>query len=312
MGLDAGLRQNLSAALEDGLDKQVLVGTNGLLTGTNLSDHDVSAVTTYALYVSDFAYGRVDGRWANDVMDLKVLFGAATYAHASTLYRGNQADQHALARLQADTGGVKVSAHVPAVASNQQNGVVRLGMRRDAVAPIWEGITMIPDEITKAKSGEIVITAVMLYAFKILRTGGFLQKAKSARVKNRKVNMPNFYVELRHEADSRILRGTAMPYGQVAKMPWGKERFEPGAFGDDVESLDVILNVQHERGQAIARTGGGGLVLEDSPEALRIRAELPNTREADDTLGQSKSGAFFGGLAWNLGQSVSGSREIPE
>ena len=101
--------------------------------------------------------------------------------------------------------------------------------------------------------------------------------------------MPNFYVELRHEADSRILRGTAMPYGQVAKMPWGKERFEPGAFGDDVESLDVILNVQHERGQAIARTGGGGLVLEDSPEALRIRAELPNTREADDTLARVRA-----------------------
>ena len=175
-GMDAALRMNLSDALSDGLDKQIISGSNGLLTGTNLSDNDVSAVTTYALYISDFAYGRVDGRWANDVMDLKILFGAATYAHASTLYRGNQADQHALARLQADTGGVKVSAHVPAVASNQQNGVVRLGQRRDAVAPVWEGISLIPDEISKAKSGEVILTAVMLYAFKILRTGGFYKK----------------------------------------------------------------------------------------------------------------------------------------
>ena len=50
------------------------------------------------------------------------------------------------------TAGVRVSAHVPAVASNKQNNVIRLGMRRDMVAPIWEGITLLPDEITKAKT----------------------------------------------------------------------------------------------------------------------------------------------------------------
>ena len=90
--------------------------------------------------------------------------------------------------------------------------------------------------------------------------------------------MRKFFVELRHEADTRILRGIAMPYGQPAKMPWGEERFEAGAFGD-VSKADVILNVQHDRGQAIARTDGGGLVLTDSPQALRIsRYELPETR----------------------------------
>ena len=52
----------------------------------------------------------------------------------------------------------------------------RLGMRRDMVAAIWEGITLIPDEITKAKSGEIVVTAVMLHAVKILRAGGFYKQ----------------------------------------------------------------------------------------------------------------------------------------
>ena len=39
---------------------------------------------------------------------------------------------------------MKVSAHVPPVASKKQNAVVRLGMRRDMVAPIWEGLTLIP------------------------------------------------------------------------------------------------------------------------------------------------------------------------
>ena len=50
---------------------------------------------------------------------------------------------------------------------------MRLGARRDAVAGLWQGVTIIPDEVTRAKQGEIVITAVMLAAVKILRSGGF-------------------------------------------------------------------------------------------------------------------------------------------
>ena len=81
-----------------------------------------------------------------------------------------------------DSGGVRVSAHVPAVASTKQNAIVRLGTRRDMVAPIWEGVSLIPDEITKAKSGQIVITAVMLHAVKILRAGRVFQEPNAARL----------------------------------------------------------------------------------------------------------------------------------
>ena len=41
------------------------------------------------------------------------------------------------------------------------------------VAPIWQGVQLVPDEITKAAKGEVVITAIMLHAVKILRKGGF-------------------------------------------------------------------------------------------------------------------------------------------
>ena len=54
--------------------------------------------------------------------------------------------------------------------------MIRLGSRRDMVAPIWEGVTLIPDEITKAASGQIVITAVMLHAVRILRAEGFFKQ----------------------------------------------------------------------------------------------------------------------------------------
>ena len=175
-GMDAALRMNLSEGLMDGLDNQILSGTNGLLTGTNLANHNVTAETTYPLYISQLAYSRVDGRYASGVGDLRMVVGGETYAHAAGLYRGNSADQHALARLISDTGGVRVSAHVPVAASNRQNVVVRLGMRQDAVAPLWEGVSIIPDEVTGAKTGSISITAVMLHAIKILRTAGFYKQ----------------------------------------------------------------------------------------------------------------------------------------
>ena len=176
-GMDAALRENLSAALSDALDKQVIAGTNGFLTGTNLTGHTASAATTYAQYRTNLAYARVDGTYAPTVGDVRVLMGGPTYAHAAAQFRSDNAgDRAALEDLIAATAGVRVSAHVPAVASMKQNALVRLGRRRDAVAPIWEGVTLIPDEVTKASTGEIVVTAVMLYAFKILRTAGFYKQ----------------------------------------------------------------------------------------------------------------------------------------
>ena len=173
MGMDESLRENLSMGLQDGLDAQIISGTNGLLTGTNLSNNNVSAITTFASYLSNFGYSRIDGRYASMTSDLKIVMGSDTYAHAGGVYRGNNSEETALDRLMRVTGGVKVSAHVPDASGNKQNAIVRLGMARDMVAPIWENIALIPDEITLAKKGQIVITAVMLHAVKILRAGGF-------------------------------------------------------------------------------------------------------------------------------------------
>ena len=44
------------------------------------------------------------------------------------------------------------------------------------VAPVWENVALIPDEVTKAANGQIVLTAVMLHAVKILRAAGFYKQ----------------------------------------------------------------------------------------------------------------------------------------
>ena len=172
-GMQESLRTNLGDALADALDDQIISGANGLLTGANLAANAAAARTTFATYRSGLAFGRIDGTYAATAADLRIVAGAATYADMAGQYRANSADDSALDSLMRVTGGVRVSAHVPAVNANKQNAVVRRGMRRDMVAPIWEGVTLIPDEVTKAKTGQIVITAVMLHSVKILRAGGF-------------------------------------------------------------------------------------------------------------------------------------------
>ena len=175
-GMDSALRENLSDALADKLDQQILNGSNGLLNGTVLANHNVTTETSYALYREQFAYGRVDGKFAGGTSDLRVVMGSGTFAHAASQYRGNNDNTDALMAMRAADVGVRVSAHVPAVASSRQNAVIRLGARRDMVAPIWEGVTLIPDEVTLADKGQIQITAVMLHAIKVLRVGGFYKQ----------------------------------------------------------------------------------------------------------------------------------------
>ena len=98
------------------------------------------------------------------------------------------------------------------------------------------------------------------------------------------------FAELR-AAGERRLTGTAVRYGDEAALPWGRERIQPGAFAP---LGDVLLNRQHRREAPLARTGGGGLVLEDTPEALRMTAELPATRDAADVMELVRGGVMRG------------------
>ena len=91
------------------------------------------------------------------------------------------------------------------------------------------------------------------------------------------------YFDLRADVGKRLLEGTALVYGDVARTVGGEESFEAGAFGN-VDAIDMLLNLQHDRRRPLARTGGGGLLLTDSPERLQISATLPNTQDADDAL----------------------------
>ena len=172
-GMDEALRMNLSDALSSGMDKYILTKTAlGLLDfGTDPTPGTEETFATYRAAI----YSQVDGRYAMSAADVCMLIGSDTLTHMTGKYRANNSDDSALDSCIRISGGVRVSAHVAAKTNaNVQEAVVARGKQyRHAVAPIWEGIQLIPDEVTKAKSGEIVITAVLLMNFKIIREAGY-------------------------------------------------------------------------------------------------------------------------------------------
>ena len=106
---------------------------------------------------------------------------------------------------------------------------------------------------------------------------------------------PASFFELRYDAEKNEIGGTAMLNGDTVDIPlFGKERFEPGAFGDLGQS-DLILNAQHDRTAGIARTGGAGLDVMDSYSELANRALLdPEDPDARKTLSKVNNGILRG------------------
>ena len=178
-GMDATLRMNLNDGLADGLDKEILNGNDGLFNGTNLPNNAQTTNDDFDSYLGNLVWNQIDGRYAAMTSDLAMVVGAATFKDMGATYRTTTVDRSALDRVMELVSGVRVSAHVPVPATNRQNVVIRRGMSETAVAPVWEGVTIIPDEITKAANGQITITAFMLFAMKVLRTGAGLVKQQT-------------------------------------------------------------------------------------------------------------------------------------
>ena len=165
--MDEALRTALAMGLSEAVDAQAMARIVTDVTRTNRT-----SVSDYAHYKAVIT-GRVDGRFAMSESDVRAVMGTATFTHASTTYKSSESDESSVDAIRRLSGGLRVSAHVAAVASNRQDALIKRGMRADAVAPMWMGVQLIVDDVTRAKQGEIIVTAALFSAFKILRTGGF-------------------------------------------------------------------------------------------------------------------------------------------
>ena len=171
--MDAALRQNLSDALSDALDKQILNRTSDGLLDKGTDPDTPTAASTAAEYLAA-VYGGVDGIYASEAGGVRMLVGPTNYTHMGSLIIGTRGDTNVAQKVAQVSGGIRVNGNVPAYASNFQDALVVKGVaRRNCVASVWDGVQLIPDAITRATQGEVKITAVMLYDFSVLRTAGY-------------------------------------------------------------------------------------------------------------------------------------------
>ena len=99
-------------------------------------------------------------------------------------------------------------------------------------------------------------------------------------------------LEIRQQADGRfVLEGPLMVYGDTASIYGQAERFLPGSIRF---REGAMLNLQHDRAQALARYPNGGLELIDSPTEARLVANLPATAAARDTYELVRAGVLTG------------------
>ena len=108
-----------------------------------------------------------------------MLVGVGTggvYAHMASRYDSSIRD-NGLNILNRESGGVRASAHIPAYAGDHQDAIIRVGMARDAVLALWQGVRLISDPYTAAGEGEVIINANMLHAIDVLRADGFARVA---------------------------------------------------------------------------------------------------------------------------------------
>ena len=181
-GLESGLADDLTMALGDRLDAQLIglgdANVRGFLATAahgGLADYaDPGDVVTFAAAAMQAARG-VDGKYAGSESECSWVIGTASYQKMAALIQANDSTS-ATERLRRVLRDFMASANIPAAASNIQSGILaKLGAAGavNAVCPIWEGLRLIRDEVTNAASGQIQITAIALHNFRILRADGF-------------------------------------------------------------------------------------------------------------------------------------------
>ena len=174
-GLDAGLRMHVADAVAYALDREALRGAGGLLADGIEEPADPNAESSYQTYVNAVT-ARVDGRYAIDASDVRLLVGSQTYAHMAGEYRTPTSERSALDRVMELAGGVRVAEQIAAAVGNDQAGLAALGASRgrvSAVMPIWEGVQLVEDAITRLREGEIRLAAIALMDFGLVDAGAF-------------------------------------------------------------------------------------------------------------------------------------------
>lgn len=197
--LESTLRADLRREMGFQLDSQILLGSGVQVTGlVNALDltlppgavfatNDPSKVPDWPAFKAFLTDG-LDGKYARTERDIRLLIGGQVYTDARALYRTTQSEEDALMAMRGLGAAVRRSFLIPAPAvatispktANSSKKVQRAIANMEpqaAVAPVWQGITMIRDPYTNAGKAQVVLTAHMMMDFVMRRTDGWRQWA---------------------------------------------------------------------------------------------------------------------------------------
>ena len=184
-GLEAAFRRDLRASMVDQLAKQITgvgdANVRGFLAtaangGLAAGDAPPATVVSFTDAAKSLASG-VDGIYAGSEMELVWVIGTTTYALLGAAFPGT-GDRSAAERVRRMARGFMASDHIPAASSMIQDGILaKVGaVTRTAVCPTWEGIRILPADVsTAATTGRVNLTAIAFHNFAILRKAAFVR-----------------------------------------------------------------------------------------------------------------------------------------
>jgi len=180
-GMEDALRADLRAAMGQLLDTQIVTG-NGVAPNMNgilnrLTDPSApTADSTAANFISAF-YAGVDGLHASGVAGVRMLIGLDTLRRLAVL-QVPTSGAYALDELRRQGGSFRASRRIAAPAgANRVQQAIRTAEPGAAIAPIWQGLSLIRDPYTNAAKGQVALTAIMLAGFTMTRTDAWAQVA---------------------------------------------------------------------------------------------------------------------------------------
>ena len=178
-GLESSLRADLPRAINDVMDKNVLVGAqfSGSILARTVDPSNPSATPTFQGAIATIAEA-VDGKHARTLKECKLVVNPATIS----VFYGQLASNTAVTLtdyFMMNTGGIMTTSNMPIEASNVSKGIVCKtgpGVMYNGIAKMWGGgIQVIRDMYTKAPEGQLIITASMYADYDVVRPAGYLQ-----------------------------------------------------------------------------------------------------------------------------------------
>ena len=166
--LEDALRRDIPMAVSNNFDVQIVNGDGSAPNLASLRSQITAATAettteTYGTYAAKAA-ALIDGRYASELRDVRQLVGLKTYENAIGLFATSTAVS-AEESLVRRTAGFRATStdRIPAPSSHVQTGLARLGMApMSAAVAVWGGIRLIRDELSEAKAGKILVTALQL------------------------------------------------------------------------------------------------------------------------------------------------------